>query len=78
MSWLNEAKQQARNALTKFLGRGSELTQEELNELANIVNDLLDEWRSQGHTVVDGGRKVSWIELYRDEFDYNKIHCELH
>ncbi len=78
MTWSSEAKQQARQALTKFFGRGQGLTQEELNEIANTVNDLLDEWREHGHVVFDHGHPVSYIEIYRDEFEYEKIKFILH
>lgn len=74
-----DAKQQARSALTEFIGRGQELEQSELNKLSTIVNDLLDQWRDKhGYVLLSGGRPVEWIEVHRDEFNYNKIKVTLH
>jgi len=76
---LEDKRSAAREALAAFIGRGRDLTQVELNQISSSVNDLIDSWRSAGMATLGfTGRPIDYVEVVRDEFQYNKIRCIIH
>jgi hypothetical protein len=73
---LEDKRSAAREELKQFIGRGRDLSQVELNQMSSAINNLIDDWRGEGMaTLGPSGMAIDFVEIVRDEFQYNKIRC---
>lgn len=68
-------KEKAVSLLTPYKDTG--LTQEDLNEMTEIVNDIINGAREEGFLILcPRGAAIREVEILRDPFDYDHIRLQ--